>query len=552
MYQLNTADIRLISQPVMDIRLKIDVYNDITGEHLDQLECGLVNGTSSISSESDVRRTFSITAVPVNNSRLAVSKDGILWLNRYFIIQVGIYDMVSGKWNWYEQGKYIISSTSSNYDATTNEITIDCSDFTAKLDGTKNGQLGALTISYPAYEEDEVTGEVIKYNLIRDAVITTLTQMGGITDYEVDDIGEYKAMPDYNPDYLKYREQNPLWNVIPCDQEFSAGCSVLSIITTFRDLYPNYESYFDEKGVFILKMIPSCYEDDIVFDSSFFKKIYISENTSIDMTEVRNICEVWGDVIDADYYTESCTYASNCYSCTIDGYDEKYYNGDVVAVKVPSANMAGATLNINGYGAILILDEYTDEAVEADAVSASQVYVFKITRKLIDSDYVYYAYLLGQWEPHGLSVLTDGTVSSEWYTTQNGGKVRKYSLEYFKAVYNCETVEFTIIPDSPFTVQEIGEVLDVKSGSEYDNITSDSLAVARAEYENWKNCRLTDSITISTKICPFADVNIKVEYQRTDSDVPLQYIVKSISHDFSAATTSWTLMRFYPLYSDQT
>ena len=74
--------------------------------------------------------------------------------------------------------------------------------------------------------------------------------------------------------------------------------------------------------------------------------------------------------------------------------------------------------------------------------------------------------------------------------------------------------------------------------------------MARAEYENWKNARLTDSITITTQLCPFADVNIKVAYRRKDTGEINQYIVKGLSHDLSAGTTNWTLMRFYPLYSD--
>ena len=94
----------------------------------------------------------------------------------------------------------------------------------------------------------------------------------------------------------------------------------------------------------------------------------------------------------------------------------------------------------------------------------------------------------------------------------------------------------------------MGILPSTKTGGEFENITSDSLAAARAEYENWKNSRLTDSISITTKIVPFADVNIKVSYRRNDTGEINQYIVKSLSHDLSGGTTSWTLMRFYPLY----
>ena len=45
-----------------------------------------------------------------------------------------------------------------------------------------------------------------------------------------------------------------------------------------------------------------------------------------------------------------------------------------------------------------------------------------------------------------------------------------------------------------------------------------------------------------------ADVNIKVSYRRNDTGEINQYIVKSLSHDLSGGTTTWELMRFYPLY----
>ena len=105
-----------------------------------------------------------------------------------------------------------------------------------------------------------------------------------------------------------------------------------------------------------------------------------------------------------------------------------------------------------------------------------------------------------------------------------------------------------IVNDSPFTVEKLGEIPDIKTGGEYDNITSDDLAADRAKWENWKNCRLTDNITITTALLPFLDVNKKVSYKRSDSDREHQYIISSVSHDFSSYTTTITMYRFYPLY----
>ena len=204
MIQINTQDFKIIKQNIIDIRLKIKIYDERNGDYIGELECGVINGTENINAESDIRRTCSITAIPLKNKYLIVDKDGILWMNRIFKMEIAILDRVQNLWYWYKQGDYILSNTSVSYDGTTNQITINCSDLMTKLDGTKNGQLGDLQIVYPAYEEDKETGEVIKYHYIRDAIITTLTQLGKMTEYEIDDIGEFKGMPDYNADYLEY------------------------------------------------------------------------------------------------------------------------------------------------------------------------------------------------------------------------------------------------------------------------------------------------------------------------------------------------------------
>ena len=193
MIQVNTNDLRLITQRQLNIRVKIDVYDERNNNHLDQLECGVINATFSISADSDVRRTSSLTVVPVKNKRLRFEKDGIIWMNRIIKMQIGILDKRTNEWHWYKQGTYYIVNASASFDATTNTIDISCSDMWVSLDGTRNGEVGgASTISFPAYEENPDTGEVIHYNKIRDIIITILEQLGKIKDYEIGEIGEFR------------------------------------------------------------------------------------------------------------------------------------------------------------------------------------------------------------------------------------------------------------------------------------------------------------------------------------------------------------------------
>lgn len=562
MYNISVSDVELLKQNIIDLRVRITIYHEVTGEYMDQLECGIISGSCTVSAESDVRRTFSLECTPINNDRLVVNEEGIIWLNRIIKLEIGILDTRDQVYVWYEEGRYVFTNMSATFDATTNTISLSCNDLVAKLDGTKNGQIGgAEEIEYPAYEADEETGEVIHYNYIREQILTTLTQLSFVKDYEVDEIGEYKGMPQYNDDYEEYREQSKVavqdgtmeytWNALPYDQEFSVGTSVWSVLTTFRDLYPNYEMFFDEKGTFICQMVPSRYSDDTVLNNNFFRDVVISENTSVDLSTVRNICEVFGESIEADFYSEEVSLSEETYSATVEEYDE-YYNGDIIALQISTTNPVNSFLKINNLISLPIYDEYTESYLEPESLTPNTIYTFKIKSKLTDGvNSEFRAYLLGHYLPHGIDVLTDGSISSDTWTDQDGVTHQVYSKDYFQAKYNCECVHLTIIKDSPFTVQKLGEIIDVKTGGEYENITSDALAVHRAEWENWKNCRLTDSITLSTKITPFADVNVKVEYRPSADEVDHQYIVKSVSHDWNGGTTSWTLMRFYPLYNDE-
>ncbi len=535
------------SNPIL--KLNIEVL-DSGGKIIGNLECGIQSGNMSINGQSDIRRTANFTIQPTLKEKIRLTEHSLLWLNKDIRVSIGLYNPRTKEYKYYPLGCYVYTSTSGTYDATSDNLTINCEDFMKKLDGTKNGQLGALIISYPAYKENEETGEVIEYNIIRNAIIETLEKLAKITNHRIDDIGEFYAMPEYNDAWEQYREENAdTWNTIPFDQEFSAGCSVLSILTTFRDLYPNYEMFFDmESNAFVCQMVPSCYEDDIYIDNSFLQRVLISENTTVDMTTVRNICEVWGKVIEVDFYSEECTYTNNIYSSTIPGYENEYFNGDSIGIKIPSANLDNAQISINDFGVIGIFNEANDEPIKANTLKPNEIYAFKIKKKRVDKQDVVKAYLLGQWQVHAINVLTNGKKSGKFVTSSDGEEYELYSKEYFQKFYNCERVDFTIIANSPFVVEKLGEIPDIKVSGEFENITSNDLAADRAKWENWKNCRLTDNITITTALLPFLDVNKKVSYKRSDSDREHQYIISSISHDFASYTTTITMYRFYPLY----
>lgn len=671
---ITQEDLDLTYQQVLNVRIKIDVY-DKDMVYVDSLDCALISGTFNMDSNSDIRRTASFVLSPIQrNVNVLIEEDSLVWINRNIVLYAGLQSHRTQEYTYYKLGTFVIMTYSSTYDATTNELTINCSDWMAKLDGTKNGELSSLVTSFPAYKEfystestggtdcyyftkdkvnysggiiqitsephtkyvsgdyvviqmpstnvggdkfrwnslsvipiyDATTGAAIKagvlrsgynysfrfgdnsltlattvpidkvedgvpisYYIIRDGMITALTRLGGITDYNIDDIGEYYAMPAYNDDYVKYRAENPLWNNIPYDLEFNVGDNVLSIVNTFRDLYPNYETYFNEDAVFCCNMIPSAVTDDIYLNNDYLQEVLISENYDIDTTSVRNVCEVWGQSLEVDFTANSCTLSGSTYTVDIDEYGDTIYAGDVIAIQIENVNPENARIVIHTkyieaegtetvekektFDPLEIYDEMTDYPLDPNVLEVGTVYVFKIKTKLVDGTTpVKYIYYQSEYQPQAIDVLTDGTVSEDTWTCADGTVVNVWSEEYFADKYGCKkkNIHFTLDEASPFTIQKLGEILSVKQGGEYENITSDQRALARAEYENWKMARLIDTITITTKLCLFLDVNKKIEFQRHDQEDIGEFIITTVSHDMAAGTSSITLTRFWPLYMD--
>ncbi len=648
-YLITGDDYRITSQSIMDINIKIEVYDDYN-HYLSTIICGVISANFQINGDSDVRRTCSLELIPIQKVNTIISEDGLIWINRNIVISIGIKDLITEEYKYYNQGTFLIMSSSSSYDEITNTLSLSCSDWVAKLDGTRNGNLGQLSIVYPAYndyfsslwveearaqgvdvsninalfdwivnnpsdeyhnpitESDDAdiknaayqlvtnnnlsqqqrddyvktvnsvlnkeaiyyeyrtmvsdTSVVIKtirdYSVIREAMMNCLGQLGYIKDRNIDEIGESKGMPNHFPnwDYMTYRNNNYFWNKIPYDLEFSKGATVWSIICEMRDLYENYECYFDINNTFCCGLILRGYDDIIRFDNMFLQSVLISENTTIDFQEVKNVTEVWGAILEADWFAyDNVDFDGINYTAIINGYTDEthtdYYNGDLIAIKIPGSNSGICNLKINGLAPIPIYDENYEIPIngtnETMNLEAGQTYVFKIVKRRENGTDIVRAYLLGQYQCHAMCVLTDGTVGDEYHTT-SGTTVKKYSKEYFQDVYAVDNVYLDIVPDSPFTIQKLGIILKVYDDE--SNIQSCSTALETARQENYRSSRLTDSISLTTKLIPYADVNQKVEYQRSDMDEPAEYLVTSLSHDINGGTTSWTLVRYYPLYID--
>ena len=488
-------------------------------------------GSYNINGQSDIRRTVDITLLLDDFYNIENKIES--WYGLDFEFEIGIFSILKNDYLWYPCGTYIITDANTQYNAVTNTLALTLSDMFAKLDGTRNGQIGgAPVIKIPVETED---GEK---TILRDALTTVVKQQGGIENVIIDDIGEFYGMESNNSDYLEYRKNNPEWNVLPYDLEFNVGCIVSEPINEITSLYPNIQKYFDVYNNFCSHMIPSCENSAISISNDFLQSILLSDNSesvTYDIQSIKNVTEVFGMIYEVDRMAEESTTSGNVYSITLEEY-EKYTISEYIAFIPNTNNIADMHLKINDLEAVPIYYENTATPIKEDTMVATQTYVMQL--KKVDDKWRFY--FLGQYQPHALCVLTDSDSDPV------------YTKKYFSERYNCKNIVLRVEPDSPFTIQRIGIVLDVKSGDRYENIKSDSVAIENAIYENIKSSSWNDVVTISTLCVPWLDVYEKVEWQKSNTGHPEAYIIQNISHNLSgrAPASTITMYRFHPLYYD--
>ena len=498
---------------------------------LDTIEGNLVSGDYSEDAESEVRRTLSFNLVVTDRS-YTVGEFNRIWIDKYVRVYIGKKESRSKEIYWYSKGIYIFNDAQTTFSATDNSITISCSDLVSTLDGTHNGQIDAVTVKIP------------QGSIIRDAMIQTVTQLGEITSYRVDDIGEYTCLEGIVEDYLERRELYPDWNKVPYDLEFSTGATVWEIVCELRDLYPGFEAYFDEEGTFICQRIPNCDADDIVLSNDTVSRLVISENSSVDLSTVRNVTRIYGASIETDRYSDTCATENNVYKVSFDTFT--LADNVIVGVKVNSTNVDNMKLQISYNGGnteaidivernvnIIVKDQSGNIIVDTNIPNDSEV---EVTTTV-------------SYEPCVAGKFEAGKVYCFKYSKcLNTGEEESHMYWVYQGQYQVEALYKNEDEGTAFCVQKIGERLQVLSGGEYDNITTDALAMENASYQTWLKSRLNETITLECMDIPFLEVNTKIEYKPRNSDSAEYYIIKRIQESFMQGIMTIEMMKFYRLY----
>lgn len=445
---------------IRDLRVKINVLN-FNMQTVDEITGVVLDGSINVDATADIRRTCSLSLV-VKDSTLELQPGGRIWVDKYFQVLIDYLN----KGDWINMGIYLVDAPSWSYDPGNSTLSLQGLDLMSKLTGQRNGYLeGIPTI-------------ISQDSSIRDSMISILVDLGGFNNYVIED----------NPQPVPYE--------IKIDQ----GGTVYDVLSELRDITPNYEMFFDVDGVFHYQKIPSGQNEASYIQDDMWKQVVLSESTSVDFGEVKNVIEVYGMSHDPSHYGEA-TVDGNTYKVTMAGVDS-LTKGLIYGFKAPSI-VENPTLKINSLPAYPLVNEDGTNAVIPQA--------------------------------------------NKFYVVQYKGEENFLFLGYQQpyAIAKDEN------PDSPFYINTIGEIRQVFYGDEYENIWSNDLAQQRANYELWLHTRLNDSISLSVVPLYWLDVNILVDYTRVNTTETNQYIIKSIDTSLAPdGTQTINMVRYYPLHPD--
>ncbi len=457
---------RTVMQSIQSRYIWLELLN-YNFQTVDELSGVAVGGSITIDANADVRRTGSIELV-VKDSTFEVQSGGKIWLDKYVRVWVGIASLHTGEIERTNCGLYIIDAPSYSYNTSTNTLTLNLLDLMSKLTGIRNGYLKGIPTVIKAGES------------IRKAIIDTLA-LGGFTQYVID--------------------EPPSPGTVPNDLEFAQGSTVYDILSGLRDIYPNYEMYFNTEGVFYYKPIPTGYNEPISVDDSLFNHIVLSEDLNTDFQNVKNSIEVYGRTHEPAHYSTATSVSGKEISLTIA--DVSAYTADLIYgfTLTDNTGIVNPSLKINSLTSYPIKnDDGTPATIQAESGEVYYCVQFK-------TDHWRW---LGHLQAYGFA--EDLNEQSPFFV---GGTVGRIRLPLYDG--------------------------------DYANCVTDNLAQQRAEYELWKHTNLNNTLTLNVVPVYWLDVNILVEYTLKRNNIKGQYLIKNINLGLAPTDASTIQMiQYYP------
>lgn len=259
------TDYDLVQMKTRNSKIKIELLN-FNFETINSLEGKTISGSINVDSTADIRRTCNLGLIATNIDNNMVTSGGEIWIDKFIKVYQGIDNPRNNNTTvWWNMGIFLINNPNTVYNATDHTITFEGLDLMAKLTGRRNGQLPAVATLVPAGSK------------IADVVKKTITQLGGFQKYIIQDEG------------LE----------VPYDIKMDVGSTIYELLAELRNLYPNWEMFFDVDGVFHWQKIPSGETEPIVVNfDELSQPLIISDSIDIDFENVKNHIIVWGRLLD--------------------------------------------------------------------------------------------------------------------------------------------------------------------------------------------------------------------------------------------------------------
>lgn len=238
-----------------------------------EIQGNTMGGSIDINATSTVRRTCSIDMV-ITDSSFLVAEDSKIWIDKWIRVELGIRSLKTGEIVWFNKGVYAINNPSLRYNSAEKTLHIEGIDPMCTLDGTLGGELGIAT--------------KIQANAgIPGVLETSVWRLGKISKTQM------------------YIEQNP--SPLPYDIEKTPTDTVYSILEEVRDLYMDWEIFFDENARFIYQKIKNRYvanpvpgydNDLVAFRFLEEHDLVVNYNLNYLFDNVKNKITVWGKMLD--------------------------------------------------------------------------------------------------------------------------------------------------------------------------------------------------------------------------------------------------------------
>lgn len=301
--ELTQQQIDVLKQNLRRKEVRIELL-DTDFKIIDSIEGHAIGGSLEKNADNNIRRSGTVElAIPndPNAARFMEQLDGFtieaggkIWLDKYIRIYIGIHDIHTEEITWYNYGIVLINNPTRLFSGTDFTLSFDCIDLMAKLTGERQGQLTGTTtkIEMGYYDTDESGNKVYVKTRLRDALISTITELGGFNKYIIAPI----------PTEYEY---------LPYDITVTVGSTVYDILSKLMEIISTWQMYFDNDGTFVVEPIPDG-ENAIVYEIS--KDQYIQDELTFDFENVKNQVIIYGRLNSLTYYTENITDASYTYA----------------------------------------------------------------------------------------------------------------------------------------------------------------------------------------------------------------------------------------------